>query len=165
MSFSVSAATFRSSVAIGLALHRVGVKSVAFEQLAFLPRSALPSELTRANGDHLLFAVAIVDAEEHRHPEDTVRASAFSLELHRVDSEDVDFFVLLIETTLLQLVERMNVELVFSFNVLYVFFDFGEVRGESGPALGCVYRPDVDFAGLDAGCGDVWTGGVPLYPS
>jgi hypothetical protein len=152
-------------VAIGLALHRVCVKTVAFEQFAFLSRSALPSELASANSDHLLFAVAVIDAEEHRHPEDTVRASAFSLELHRVDSEDVDFFVLLIEAALLQLVERMNVELVFSFNVLYVFFDFGEVRGESGPALGRVYRPDVDFAGLDAGCGDVWTGGVPLYPS
>ena len=149
-------------MAIGLALHRICVETVALEQFAFLSRSALPSELTRANGDHLLFAVAIVDAEEHRHPEDTVRASAFSLELHRVDSEDVDFFVLLIEAALLQLVERMNVELVFSFNVLYVFLDLGEVRGESGPALGRVDRPDVYFAGLDAGCGDVWAGGVPL---
>jgi hypothetical protein len=149
-------------VAVGLALHRVGIKPVAFEQLAFLSRSTLPPELPRANGDHLLFAVAVVDTEEHRHPEDTVRAPAFSLELHRVDSEDVDFFVLLIEAALLQLVERMNVELVFSFNVLYVFLDLGEVRGESGPALGRVDRPDVYFAGLDAGCGDVWAGGVPL---
>jgi hypothetical protein len=63
----------------------------------------------------------------------------------------------------LKLIRRVNVKLVFSFNVLYVFFDFEEVWGESGPALGRVDRPDVDFAGLDTCCGDIWAGGVPLY--
>jgi hypothetical protein len=83
--------------------------------------------------------------------------------LHWVDSEDVDLFVLLIEAALFQLIEGVDVELVLLLDVLYVFFDFEEVRGESGPALGRVDPPDVYFAALDPGCGNIWAGRVPLY--
>lgn len=90
---------------VGLALQRVRVNIVAFEQLAFFSRGALSSELPSANGYHLILAVAFVDTHQHWHPEDAVGTSelrsAFSFELHLIDSEDIDFFVFLVEAALL----------------------------------------------------------------
>jgi hypothetical protein len=88
-------------MSVGLALQRICVKIVAFEQLAFFPRSALPPELSSTDGDHLILAVTLIDTHQHRHSEDAVWVrTAFPFELHWVDSEDVDFFVLLIEAAL-----------------------------------------------------------------
>ena len=151
---------------VRFALHRVCIEIVAFEQLAFFSRSALPPELASANGDHFILAVTVIDTYQHRHSEDAVWVrSALPLELHWIDSEDVDLFVLLIEAPLFELIKRVDVELVLLLDVLYVFLDFEEVRCESGPALGRVDPPDVDFAALDTGCGNIWAGGVPLYSS
>ena len=163
---SISATSFGPSMPIRFALHRVCIEIVAFEQLAFFSRSALPPELASANGDHFILAVTVIDAYQHRHSEDAVWiGSALPLELHWIDSEDVDLFILLIEAPLFELIKRVDVELVLLLDVLYVFLDFEEVRGESGPALGRVDPPDVDFAAFDTGCGNIWAGGVPLYSS
>lgn len=130
---SLSTPPLASRVAIRLS--RIGVQIVAFEQLALFPRSALPPELSCTDSDHLIFAVALVNAHQHWHAENAVLAgelrSAFSFKLHLVDSQDIDFFVFLVETAFLELVKRMDVEFVFLFNVFDVLFYLEEVGCES----------------------------------
>ena len=151
---------------VGLALQRVRVNIVAFEQFAFFSRGALSSELPSADGDHLIFTIAFINAHQHWHAEYAIRTSklgsTFSFELHLIDSEHVHLFVFLVETALLEFVEWVNVELVFLFDVLDVLLDFEEVWCQSRPALWRMNRPDVYAPTLNTGCCDERTCRVPL---
>jgi hypothetical protein len=113
---------------IRLSRWRVSVHIVALKQLTLFSCCALPPELPGANGNHLIFTVAFINAHEHRHTEDAIGTcefgSALSFELHLVDGKDINFFVFLVETTLLEFVERVDVEFVFLLDVFDVLFHF-----------------------------------------
>ena len=62
----------------------------------------------------------------------------------------------------MDLFERLDVKLVFALNVFDVFFDFGEIGGKGGPALGLWDGPEPDAASINTDGGNEWTKGVPL---
>lgn len=152
---------------IRLSRRRVGVHIVALEQLTLFSCRALPPELPSTNGDHFIFTVALINTHEDWHAEYAIRSSKFSsslsFELHLIDSKDIDLFVFLVETSLLELVEWMDVKLVFLFDVFDVLFNFEEVWCKGGPALWRVDRPDVDASAFNASCCNEWARWVPLY--
>lgn len=97
------------------------------------------SKLSRAHGNDLILAIARFNIEEDGHAEFRVAnggAEFVGRCLDGLDGEDVDFFVFLVETPLMDLFEGLDVEFVFALNVLVVFFYFDKVGGEGGPALG-----------------------------
>jgi hypothetical protein len=55
----------------------------------------------------------------------------------------------LIKSAFVDLFNGLDVELVFALNILYVFFDFDEIRGQSRPSLGLQDGPEPDAARID----------------
>lgn len=119
-----------------------------------------------SNSNHLILAIAFVDAQKHRHSKYAITSSdvcaTFSFKLHWINGEDVDFLIFLVEAAFLEFVKWVNVEFVFLLDIFDVFFDFQEVGRESGPALRGVDGPDVNAAAFDAGCCYEGAGRVPL---
>ena len=62
----------------------------------------------------------------------------------------------------MDLLDGLDVELVFAFDVFYVFFDFDKIGSECRPALWLQDRPKPDTARIDTNGGKLGTERMPL---
>lgn len=62
----------------------------------------------------------------------------------------------------MDLLDGLDVELVFAFDVFYVFFDFDKIGSKCRPALRLQNRPKPDTARIDTNGGKLGTERMPL---
>jgi hypothetical protein len=86
----------------------------------------------------------------------------FRHHLYRLHGEHVHLIVFLVKSALMDFFQRLDVKFVFALNVFHIFFDFGEIGGKRGPALGLRNRPEPDATGINPDGGHKGTKGVPL---